>query len=194
MKKCAILAAGAALLSSNAVMAEGMYFEADYMKLDMEWNVPVGGFTFDASPPAIALKLGSAFNPYFSLEAMLAFGIGDDDFVSTSDGSLTGELNSIIGVNALGTYPVADNVQLYGKLGFAQVDIEGGIESPDGSASESVDDTGVLFGAGLAINFTRYSALVFEYIQLPDVDLNIAGENGGTIETTSLNLGYRVSF
>lgn len=195
MKKLAVIATGAGLLACSEVMAAGMYFEADYMKLDMTWKAPSGlSGSYDASPSAIGIKLGSQINPYFAVEGMIGFGIADDEFLNESGVSATGELNSIVGVNALGTIPVADNFKIYGKLGFAKVDVDLGFNAFGVSQSYSSDDTGALFGAGLMVNFTENSALALEYIQLPDVDVEILGTEFGTIETTSINFGYRASF
>jgi hypothetical protein len=85
---------------------------------------------------------------------------------------------------------VRDNFRIYGKIGFAQVDIDLGFSGQ----SSSYDDTGVLFGAGLVVDVTKKSALAVEYIQYPDVDVKDSGSNLGTFETTSLNIGYRGSF
>ena len=197
MKKFAALALGTALLACSNVMAEGMYFEVDYMKLDMELKLPASEVDFsgvDASPPAIDLKIGSQFNPYFAVEGMLGLGLTDDDFLSAEGNSFTGELKSIIGVNALGTIPVRDNFKIYGKVGYAQVDVEIGFNSGGFSDTQSYDDTGVLFGAGLVVDVTEKSALAIEYIRLPDVDVEEAGSELGSIKTSSINIGYRGSF
>ena len=202
MKKFAVLAMGAGLLVSSEVMAEGMYFEVDYLKLDMAWSTPsaVGDFVggsiegIDASPPAIGIKIGSQFNKNLALEAMFGFGTSDDDFLSASDVSFTGEFNSVIGVNALGTIPVADNFKIYGKIGFAQVDVDLGFNASGLSQSYSSDDTGILFGAGFVIDVTEKSAFALEYIKLPDVNVDVLGTDFGKIKTTSINFGYKGRF
>ena len=196
MKKFAALALGTGLLACSNVMAEGMYFEVDYMKLDMEMKIAfeteISGI--DASPPAIDLKIGSQFNPYFAVEGMLGLGLTDDDFMRAGGDSFTGELKSVIGVNVLGTVPVADNFKIYGKVGYAQIDVEIGFNSDGFSDTQSYDDTGVLFGAGLVVDVTEKSALAIEYIKLPDVDIEEAGSELGTIKTSSINIGYRGKF
>jgi hypothetical protein len=172
-----------ACFAAPLAQAEARYLQADYMLLDMELSQAAA----DASPGAIQLKAGSQFYDFLGLEALLAFGVGDDEFSPQVGTNGKVELDNMIGVNALGRIPVSEVVEIFGHLGFARMDIT---VSGLGTQSGSYDDTDVLYGAGVGFKFTRYSTFTLGFSVLPEITLR----DGRRIETTSINLGYRLSF
>ena len=172
-----------------------IYMEIDYLRLDMTWNNYAGvGLDFSAKPPALGIKLGAQINDYFAVEGLLGIGIGKDNFVDIGGISLDGELNSLISANVLAVYPATENLKIYGKLGVAKMDLKITANAFGVSDSRSFDDTGALYGAGLAFDFSKNSTLTLEYIVLPDVSISESGEDLGKVETTSINIGYKYSF
>ena len=185
MKKLFISIAVVFCFNVSTSFAEDRYFQVDYMLLDMQ--LEESGFSGDASPPAISLKLGTYFNQFLGVEVMGAFGIGDDDFITYRKG----ELKYLIGINAIGKVSAGDKVDIYGKFGFAQIEAEWKTEGDptQSNVAYSSNDTGVQYGVGVAMNFSRYSAFALEYMVLPKVSAY-----GANVETSAINLGYRLAF
>jgi opacity protein-like surface antigen len=86
------------------------------------------------------------FNKYFSAEGRLAFGVSDDDDV---------ELDSLIGIYAVGHWPLSDQFQLYGLIGGSSVDVS----YPGGGG----DDSGLSYGVGAEFDMTNNWSLGVEY-------------------------------
>ena len=79
--------------------------------------------------------------------------------------------------------------QVFGKLGLARVEFDVDIDTQNfGSASESYDDVGLTFGIGGSFNFNETTAIVLEYVVLPDVDIE-----GTDVETDAITVGLLIS-
>ena len=94
-------------LSANALAAADKtgrgYFGVAYTAVKVD---PEGGSDLDLG--ALGIRGGYYFHKYFSVEGRLAFGVSDDDDV---------ELDSLIGIYAVGHWPLSDQFQLYGLIG-----------------------------------------------------------------------------
>jgi hypothetical protein len=162
------------LFTANA-HAENTYIAADLMFLDM--NMTTGSASFGANPTAMQARVGSVLHKYFAVEGAVALGANDDTFNDSS----TGELKTLFSINALGRLPLGQNAEVFGKVGMAKMDIK--------VDNTSYDDTGALYGIGIGVSFSEYSSLSMEYDVLPDVDIPT-----GKVETTSINISYRLLF
>ena len=158
-----------------AAAQEKGYSEIYYMNLDMKTT---GTNKYSAKPPAVQLRLGTTFQKYLGLEGVFAFGVSDDEFTT----GVSGKLNTLFGANAVGILPLAEKADILARVGFAQMEVDFG--------DKSYDDTGIMFSVGFDIRVSRYGAVAMEYMQLPDIDLNA----GNKLETSSINLGYRLRF
>jgi opacity protein-like surface antigen len=181
MNKLKYLLALCLILPGASVRAENKYLAADLMFLDMQ--LTANNASSDATPAAIEVRLGSLIQEYFAVEGAFAFGVTDDSFNSAA----TGKLKTLFAVNAVGRLPVGESAEVYGRVGLAKMDVK---ISGSGTAAGSHNDTGILYGIGVAIDISRYSALGLEYTQLPDVDVS----GGNKVETSSINISYRVLF
>ena len=150
------------------------------MFLDM--NLKSNSGSAGASPTAVRARIGGLLHEYFAVEGSVALGASDDSFNDNS----TGELKTLFAINALGRLPLGKSAELYGRLGMAKLDIK----IKDGQYDGSHNDIGPLYGIGVGISFSEYSSLSMEYAQLPDVDLS----GGAKVETSSINIGYRLLF
>jgi hypothetical protein len=159
-----------------AAAQEKGYSEIYYMHMDME--ATSGGEKYSARPPAVQLRLGTTFQKYLGLEGVFAFGVNDDEFTT----GVKGKFNTLFGANAVGILPLGEKADILARVGFAQMDVDVG--------DTSYDDTGVMYSIGFDIRVSRYGAVAMEYMQLPDIDLDA----GGKLETSSINLGYRLRF
>lgn len=161
-KKIAV-AATLAILSTATMAADGrVYAGADFGKSKIDGfsdrETSVGAFVGYAITPAIAIEAG-----YRSL--------AEFDFAG-ADLSV-----DQIALSGVGTLPLSNNFNVYGRLGYNRVKVKG--SGPLGSASGS--ESGVLYGVGLGYNFTPTVAGRIE-VQKP------------TSDSTNLSAGVVFSF
>jgi hypothetical protein len=167
---------------SQQASAQDVYVEVDYMQLDMEFS----GTPYDAKPPALQARAGSFLFYNVGLEAIVAFGMSDDDFSPSLGDSARIEMDAMIGVNAVGRIPIGRFVELFGRVGFAKLEVSVAGLTALGIADGSYDKSDAQYGIGFLINLSDYSGIVFEYARLPDIKFT-----DGRTENTSINLGYR---
>ena len=159
-----LLGCALAALSANAVAADKTgkgYVGVGYSMMTVSPEL-LGDYDLSA----LGVRGGYFFNKYFSVEGRLAFGIGDDSKTYT-DGidfvTLKLELDNSIGVYALGHIPVSDQFELYGLIGFTQVEVTGSASGTLGSGSDSYSDSDLSFGVGAEFNMTPALSLGLEY-------------------------------
>lgn len=181
MKKIiTIIVAALFALSANA-MAEGLKVGADYLILSSE----IEDAEFDTS--AVQVRFSNGVAPNIDIEGVFAVGISDDTDEFLGEFSVRGELAHMIGVFAKLHSAPTSVFQVFGRLGLVELDIDIDIQDL-GSVSESYDDTGLAFGVGASFNFSETSAIVVEYIKLPDVDIE-----GTDLETDAISIGFQMS-
>jgi hypothetical protein len=104
-------------------------------------------------------RLGWEFNPFFAVEGEAAFGIAEDE-VDVLGTPVDVGVDSGFGVFAVGKAPLGV-VDLFGRIGYADVTIEGSV----GGFSASEDGSGMAYGGGINFNvlilrmraeYTRY--------------------------------------
>lgn len=161
MKKLSV-AALAALCFSGSVAAEG-YFGVSLSNINTDFDF--AGVDFDTKN--LQAALGNRVNKNFAVEGRLSVGVADDDIGSTSF-----ETPRVFGFYAKAIAPIGNSAEIYGLLGFSDVELEiAGI-------SDSDSDTSI--GAG--VNFSTNSDLQFglEYMSLySDDDISINALNIG---------------
>jgi hypothetical protein len=149
-----------------AASAGDTYFGVGYSQATYsEPGVP------DFEPSMLGLRAGYYINENFSVEGRLGIGIGDDTqtvtlFVpgfGTFTGDVTVEIDSLIGVYAVGHLPVSSSVGLYGFLGFNKAEITATASSGGTSYSYSDDDNDMAYGVGVDFNISPSSAINLEY-------------------------------
>jgi hypothetical protein len=104
-------------------------------------------------------RLGWEFNPFLAIEGEVALGLYEDD-IDTIIGPVDVGVDSGFGGFIVGKIPLAV-VDLFGRVGYADVSIEGSA----GGFSASEDGSGMAYGAGINFNvlllrmraeYTRY--------------------------------------
>ena len=139
------LAAATILVSSVASVASaqdsGVYV-----------NLGINAIEFEAY--SLGGKLGYNINEYLGVEGEASFGISDD----TTDGIETG-VDTAFGAYAVARYPVAPNLEVFGRVGYHTTDVDVSFQNLDDSFS--VD--GVAFGAGGQYFFTPNDGIRLEY-------------------------------
>ncbi|MEJ2682006.1 MAG: outer membrane beta-barrel protein, partial [Gammaproteobacteria bacterium] len=96
-------------------------------------NVLLDG-EIDSKPSAINLNVGKTINENFAIEGLLGFGLSDDDANGTLEDGFSDSLvrysdaklglKTLLGVSAVGKFPINDSINAYGKLGLAQIKYE----------------------------------------------------------------------
>ena len=138
--------AGLSVVSLNA-SAQNTYFElgySQYMEDDAELNV-------DMSIPMLMGTVGYNVTDSFAVEGFLGMGVSEDT-VTVYDVDVDAEINYIYGINLKASANFTESFSGFAKLGYASTEVE---VSVAGFGSESVDDSGTLFGAGLEYDFSE---------------------------------------
>jgi opacity protein-like surface antigen len=167
MKKLTISAAAilAGAIAAPGVASAEPYVNFGYTQFSAD-DVDVGGVTG---------RLGYKFTPHFGVEGEATFGVDNDtaDFLGTP---VEVELNHQYGVYGIGFLPVGETVELFGRVGYAQIDAEGSV----GPFTAGVEDEGVGFGGGAQWNFTPALGVRAEYTRLEGEDdgVNAWGVSG----------------
>lgn len=189
MKKLLTLLLVSAIVTFGSMSAQAAKLQIDYMMLEADLE-DVDEF----EPNAIQLKVINPVGPSTDIMGVFAFGISDDEieefdpFFGTV--SLSVDLATMFGAYVRAHADLGANGQIFGQLGLVQLKYDLDAEISGLSGSESYDDTGVAFGFGASFGLSDQAALVIEYNQLPDVDV----EDIADIETTSLSVGIQMSF
>lgn len=113
----------------------------------------------DVNIAAAMGRLGWEFNPFLAIEGEAAFGIAEDE-IDVLGTPVDIGIDSGFGAFVVGKIPLAV-VDLFGRVGYADVSIEGSA----GGFSASEDGSGMAYGAGINFNvlilrmraeYTRY--------------------------------------
>lgn len=131
--------------------------------------IGVGYSMFNVSPDllpdfdlsSLGIRGGYYFNKNFSLEGRLGIGVGDDTQNIPGFGDLTLEMDTMLGVYAVGRIPVSEKFQFYGLVGLTMADTT--FSSP-GFADDSESETGLSFGVGVEFDMTKSLSLGLEYV------------------------------
>jgi opacity protein-like surface antigen len=155
------------------------YAGAAYSILDVKLKDAVT--QVDSEPGALNLVVGHEFNTYFAVEGLLGIGLYDDKVAAQR---FAIELNSVVGVSAVGILPVSKTFSLYGKLGLAQLKYED-------DKAYSADGNGLMYGIGAAFDVNEKFSFNVDYIQYPDADYN---DFDTSVEAKSFNVGVNFKF
>jgi opacity protein-like surface antigen len=123
-------------------------------------TIKIDDFNFDESDTAFKLFGGYMFNPYVGLE--LAYLNAGEPSATVSGVSVEVSVTGFSG-SVVGNIPLGDRFALFGKLGFAQYDVEA--TARIGAASASADDSGseLAYGVGMSVSLTDRFSLRAEY-------------------------------
>lgn len=161
----AALLASAAIVATPAVAQEGFNASLGYTHYDGD-DIDVGGVTG---------RLGYRFHPNFGVEGEATFGTNSDD-VDVLGTNVNVELDNAYGIYGVGYLPVSQNVDLFARAGWAQVEASGSA----GPLTASIEEEGVGYGGGVQWRFGERVGLRAEYTRLE-------GEDNG-VDTYGLSL------
>ncbi len=161
MKKSISAVAILTAIASPAVAdSTGTYYVAgDFGKMTYSNSNP-GGAEF-SNPNVMRISGGYRFSPMFAVEG--GYAVIGDSTLNSSTGSAT-ITNSAVQVAAIGTYPVSDTFDLFGKLGVSINSIKA---SGTGSTSSlNVDHStswSSMIGIGVQYNVSRQFGIRAQY-------------------------------
>lgn len=144
------------------------------------WYINAGGTWFNADDEDVDVtgltgRLGYRFHPNFGVEGEASFGVEGDtaDVLGTP---VDVDLDDQFGVYGVGFLPMTRNMELIGRVGWAQINAEGSF----GGFSAGVDDDGLAAGVGVQYAFTPNFGVRAEYTRLASDDdgVNAFGLSG----------------
>lgn len=153
----------------------------NYLRYDFV-NLSVDDSFYTANPNAFQFSLGIPLTQHLSIEASALVGVNEDGFGY----GYTTKLNSMYGGFIRGSLPLGYN-NIYGRVGMVGIEIE---VNETGFGGETYDDTGMAFGVGLEMPITTNSALMFEYTNYPNINVN----QDIDIETSGVSIGVKADF
>ena len=153
MKAFAALTAVAAVMAAPApAQAQtGAYVNGGYTHFDAD-DIALGGITGRA---------GYRLHPNFALEGEATFGVKDDDI-----GPVSVELDHAIGVFGVGILPVSPNFEVFGRVGYGQIEASASVPG----LAVSADEDGFAFGGGAQYMFTDKFGVRGDYTRLEGED------------------------
>jgi OOP family OmpA-OmpF porin len=123
----------------------------------------------DVSLGALLGRAGFKTNPFFGVEGEFAIGIQDDNFDVLGQEVSVG-LENEYGVFAVGWLPVPLVGDLFGRVGYADLTIEGEV---NGTTVASEDGSGLAYGAGFQFSQFPFTQLRVEYTRYEPDDAEI---------------------
>lgn len=157
-------AAATALIATPAAAQSGAtgtwYAGAGYTHYDLD-EAEVGGVTG---------RLGYRFHPNFAVEGEATVGMQDDD---------NAELDNATGIYAVGILPVTQSLDLFGRVGYQKLSVDG-----TGPVAD-IDDSGPGYGAGANLRVSDRFGIRGEYTRL---------DSGDDAESDTFSIGGVVNF
>lgn len=155
---------GFTLLAAGA-QAQSMYGEVGYTGLD--YKEP----GLKVSPAMVRGIVGYEFSPNLAMEGMVGLNGGSDSASGT-----TLKLNNTVGVFGKVQAPLADGVNVYGRLGVARTSLK--------ANGVSDSDTGLAYGVGMTYDLSKTTYLNADYTKYYDRD-------DQKLEGVTVGLGFR---
>lgn len=151
-----------------------------------------GDYSMDANN--YLLLAGVKFNQYFAIEGRYTNSFDDFDFKHTVGTALVegtvndGEIENY-GLYAKPMYPVTEQVDVYGLLGYANTKISG-------SGGKLMEDGDFSWGLGASYQTTENISVFADFVRLYDDTVSDTGSimNGDKLTVDSINVGLMYKF
>ncbi len=181
MKKIASALLLSAAISAPAFAADANtgYVALDYGTWSMSNVAPL------PNPGALTFSGGYYFTPNVGVEAGFVL-VGDSTV--TYPGGQTTYSQSAVKVAAVGTVPVAPQLDIFGKLGFDSIS---GTLSQTGFADQSASTGNLMFGIGAQYNFDKQIGMRVQYESLGK---SKASSTGTSTDITMFSIGVVFHF
>ena len=165
-------------VSATAAQAQ-LYGEIAYVPLT--FTSTFGANKVEASPSAFGLTVGYDLHPYFSVEAMAAFGASDDQAeVNGTAVAADLKVDNSYGVFVKPKYMLNDKFEVFGRVGYLKTKY-----TASGSAlSISESKSGAAYGVGANYYFNPKTYASVSYMNFYDKD-------NTTVEGVTLGIGMK---
>ncbi len=161
------------IFASISLRAEGLFLGLQYSFIDADLEDKSINYKEDDHLEAYNFIMG------YTLNNNLAFEIFWGEQGTNDSTELDFEIESMTGANILGILPVADFLDLYGKLGIADIHFD------NSNGDETLTD--FLYGLGVSINVIEQFSIKLEYLQYQSGDY----DNYTTdIDLKTFNFGF----
>lgn len=131
-----------------------------------------GGYTFidvdDVDFDAVSFRAGYDFTDYVGVEGQLDIGLGDET-VRVGAGTADVSLDYAFGGYVVGRAPIAENANLFGRIGYVTAQAE----ASAAGVTFSDDDDGFAYGVGGEWFFDGYNGVRVDYTR---IDFDTAGD------------------
>ncbi len=178
-KILAALATGT--LAFSALAAEGLYVAADYGQINIGNVTTATGGGFPNSN-GIFLSGGYRFSRNLSAEATCAIGGNSTTSASAMSGGVFASISetvkpTVFAATAIGTYPINDQIEVFGKLGIANLKFDytaSASMTGAGAAtlSSSASGNNLMFGFGAQGNLSKSWGVRFQYMDFGKAKIN----------------------
>jgi OOP family OmpA-OmpF porin len=141
----------------------------------------IEAFTADDSDNGFKFFGGYTFNEFFAVEASY-FDLGEAS--GTIEDAFFGDIGFEAGVSgisaaAVGRIPAGEMFSVFGKVGFAQYDVEVEVTLDGESGSDSESETDMVYGGGVGLNFGAFEVRAeYEVLNVEDGDVNMISVSG----------------
>lgn len=138
-------------------------------------------FIADDSDTGFKFFGGYSFNEFFAIEASY-FDFGEAS--GTIEDPFFGDIDFDAGVSGIsaavvGRIPAGDMFSVFGKVGFAQYDVEVEVSIDGESGSDSESETDMVYGGGAALSFGVFELRAeYEVLNVEDGDVNMISVSG----------------
>jgi outer membrane autotransporter protein len=137
---------------------------------------------------AIRGMFGYAFHPNIAVEGMLGFAVNDDNetFVDPTLGTvdLKVKVQNSFGIFVKPKYTFNNQVEVFGRLGWARSKVKVTASAGGVSASASESDNDFAYGAGVNFNINPRTYVGLDYMRY-------YSKEGSKIDGVTLGVGYR---
>jgi OOP family OmpA-OmpF porin len=173
MKKQILLAGMLSALTFPAV-ANGFYILGDIGQSNLEYPA-YDDLPLDESDTSFSIGVGVDLNQFVAIEvAYRDFGSGQDSGIGSDefgDFDWTDTLSaSALQASILGKLPVGDSIDVFGRLGLGNLEVDYDTNEGGFKTSESNSEVKGFFGVGASYNLTPEFALRAEYNQYAEWD------------------------
>jgi opacity protein-like surface antigen len=153
----------------------------------------LGSHSWDINANNYLLLAGVKVNEYFAIEGRYSNSFEDFDYKFTSEQQYAGTLNGgeieSYGIYAKPMYPVTEQIDVYGLLGYGNTKITG-------NGGKIMDSGDFSWGAGASYEITNNISAFADYVRLYDDTVNDVGSiiNGDKVKVDSVNVGLIYTF
>lgn len=178
---------GSALLAPGWASAQGGYAGIGAGQSSMkDESDALLGTSFDDSDTGWKLFGGYSFNPNAAVEfAYIDFG----EFTGRGGGFTDNWEATGINISAVGSWPLANEFSLLGKIGATRWDVDDNFTVAGVPVSVSENGTDLSYGIGVQYDFTRQVGARLEWERFTDVGDDTTGQSD--LDLLSLGVAYK---